>query len=81
MMQLELRIPAPAPKHMPEKAKAVLELLRKKGARGVTWDDVPKGFAIRSRIADLRKAGHLITTIDEKLEGGTIRARYVLLQG
>lgn len=79
MIQLELHIPPPSPKSMPDATAAVLKLLRESGMKGITWDDFPRGFALRSRIADLRKQGYRITTLNERLEGGCIRARYVLL--
>jgi hypothetical protein len=79
MMQLEMHIPAPCPKYMPEATAAVLAMLQEKKHFGVTWDDWPRGFALRSRISDLRKKGYRITTINETLEGGAIRARYILL--
>lgn len=79
-MQLELHIPTPCPKSMPDAEAEVLRKLQTNGMRGVTWDDFPRGFALRSRISDLRKHGYKITTINERLEGGCIRARYVLLE-
>lgn len=79
-MQLDLFIPRPCPKHMPEATQMVLQKLSAAGGRGITWDDFARGFALRSRISDLRKAGHRITTINERLEGGTIRARYVMVK-
>lgn len=71
--------PRPSPRPMPNKAAEVLRKLKERGATGVTWDDFPIGFALRSRIADLRKEGYDIATFKDQLEGGTIRARYVLL--
>lgn len=78
-MQLELHIPTPCPKDMGEACADVLALLQIKGRTGVTWDDFPRGFAIRSRISDLRKEGYKITTLVETLPGACTRARYVLL--
>lgn len=57
----------------------VLEMLEKYKAHGITWDLFPKGKAIRSRIADLRKAGYKIITKMEQLPGGCRRARYFYL--
>lgn len=79
MMQLELHIPIPCPKSMADATADVLKKLKTNGMKGITWDDFPRGFALRSRISDLRKQGYQITTISEHLEGGCIRARYVLL--
>jgi hypothetical protein len=78
-MQLDLYVPKPCGKAMPEATLHVLNKL-KEHPKGITWDNFQTGFALRSRIADLRKAGHSITTINEKLESGCIRARYVLLK-
>lgn len=81
MMQLELFVPKPSPKDMPDAKADVLRALREKGMSGVTWDDFSRGFALRSRIADLRREGYQITTVNERLESGCIRARYILLGG
>ena len=78
-MQLEMHIPEPKPLYMPEATERVLQMLIGAGSKGITWDNFPRGFALRSRIADLRKSGYKITTINERLESGSIRARYVLL--
>jgi hypothetical protein len=78
-MQLELHIPKPCPKEMPEACAEVLDALKLHGGRGITWDNFPRGFALRSRISDLRRDGYKITTINERLESGCTRGRYVLL--
>jgi len=49
------------------------------GKRGVVWDDFPKGFAIRSRMSELRQMGLNIITKIEELPDGCRRARYFLL--
>lgn len=79
MQQLDLHIPQPKPLHMPDKTAEVLHKLEMAGMGGVTWDHFPRGFALRSRISDLRKQGYSITTINERLSGECTRARYVLL--
>jgi len=81
MIQLELYIPPPCPKDMPCAMAMVLRKLQEKGMHGITWDDFARGFALRSRISDLRKQGYQITTLNEYLEGGCLRARYVLIEG
>lgn len=78
-MQLDIHVPKPSGKIMPEATLHVLNKL-KEHPKGITWDHFATGFALRSRISDLRKAGHKITTINERLESGCIRARYVLLK-
>lgn len=76
-----VHIPAPCAKDLPEKTQQTLDKLVEKGRIGVTWDDFASGFALRSRIADLRnKHGYLITTKNERLPGGCVRARYVLIE-
>ena len=47
---------------MNQSTERVLKVLRSKGSKGVTFNDFPRGFAIRSRIADLRSTGYTITT-------------------
>ena len=79
MIQFELHIPTPCPRNMPDATADVLRKLQSHGMKGVTWDDFPRGFALRSRISDLRKHGYQITTLNERLEGNCIRARYILL--
>ena len=56
----------------------VLSKLREKGSQGVTWDDFPRGFALRSRISDMRPRME-IRTLNEHLDSGCIRARYFLI--
>ncbi len=56
----------------------VLSKLREKGSQGVSWDDLPRGFALRSRISELR-LNHNIRTINEPLDSKTTRARYFLV--
>lgn len=72
-------VPKPCPLDMPEATAETLAMLRKKGGAGVTWDDFERGFALRSRISDLRKQGYKINTKGERLSNGSVRARYVLL--
>ncbi len=55
----------------------VLRKLRQKGSRGVTFDDFPAGFALRSRISELR-LNNDIHTITEKTKT-SYRARYFLI--
>jgi len=56
----------------------VLAKLREKGSKGVTWDDFSRGFALRSRISDMRSKME-IRTINESLNNGGYRARYFLI--
>lgn len=84
MEQLDLlsyHIPRPCPRSMPDATANVLQKLKNNGVLGVTWDNFPRGFALRSRISDLRKQGYMIHTDHEHLDGGCIRARYILLGG
>lgn len=64
---------------MPDDTAQVLRKLKDKRSAGITWDDFARGFALRSRISDLRKQGYMIHTDHEHLDGGCIRARYILL--
>lgn len=75
-----VEIPRPCPKDMPEACADVLRKLQENGMRGITWDDFARGFALRSRISDLRKQGYSITTKGERLSNGSVRARYILLE-
>jgi hypothetical protein len=59
----------------------ILAKLRAKKARGVTFEDFPKGFRLAGRIFDLREAGYQIATRKEPLSNGGQYARYVLLGG
>lgn len=55
----------------------VLQKLREKGSKGITFDDFNRGFALRSRISELRHKFN-ITTENEKLNTGSYRKRYFL---
>ena len=57
-----------------------LEMLLRKKAKGISFDDFPRGFRLGARIFDLRQAGHEITTIIEEMSSGTRRARYFLIK-
>lgn len=58
----------------------VLDKLREKGRKGVTFDDFPRGKEVRKRMSELRDLGFLIHTALETLPTGCRRARYVLLK-
>lgn len=59
----------------------VMDALRSKRNQGVTHWDFPNGFALRSRIADLRKMGHKIVTQLESNSGNSGKhARYFLIK-
>lgn len=76
-------VPKASPMPLHTGAEAVLRKLKERGNKGVTWDNFPRGFALRSRISDLRKKGYQIHTENQKLPdlgGGCIRAKYILLQ-
>jgi len=53
----------------------VLSLLKKRGNRGVTIEDFPRGFRLAARIYDLTLLDHNILTVTK-----TPVARYVLLR-
>lgn len=58
----------------------VLDKLREKGRRGVTFDDFPRGKDVRKRMSELRYLGfHLITSFEPISNGGK-RARYFLIK-
>lgn len=56
----------------------VLSKLREKGSEGITFDNFARGFALRSRISELR-LNNDIKTVNEKLDSGCYRARYFLI--
>jgi len=59
----------------------VIDTLKSNKNKGVTHWDFPNGFALRSRIADLRKLGHKISTRLESNTGNSGRhARYFLIK-
>ena len=59
----------------------VLKKLRSSKSKGVTHWDFPSGFALRSRISDLRGSGCEIKTNLEKNQANTGRhARYILIK-
>lgn len=59
----------------------VLDVLRSKRNQGITHWDFHNGFALRSRIADLRKLGHEIITQMESNDGNSGKhARYFLIK-
>ena len=59
----------------------VLTKLRSKKNKGITHWDFPSGFALRSRIADLRASGNDILTRLEKNQATNGRhARYYLIK-
>lgn len=66
---------------MNNSAQKVMDTLRQKRTQGVTHWDFPNGFALRSRIADLRRLGHKIITNMESNTNNTGRhARYFLIK-
>lgn len=61
-------------------AKKVFDKL-KESPKGITHWDFPRGFALRSRISDLRSKGSEIRTMMEKNTNNTgNHARYVLVK-
>lgn len=57
----------------------VIKKLKQKGTQGVTFDDFPRGFAIRSRMSEIR-LNHEIRTIMEDVGNGVKRARYFYIK-
>lgn len=56
----------------------VLELLKKKGNKGISFKDFPTGFRLAARILDLRQTGWDIITQREPMKNGWY-ARYTLM--
>jgi len=68
--------------HLKPGTRAVLELLTVAGPAGITsWDALRECgcFRLAARVAELRAAGHDITTTYETADDGTRYARYVLV--
>ncbi len=65
---------------MNQATEKVISALNRRGAEGITHWDFPNGFALRSRIADLRRAGKKIITKMERNNGNRgNHARYFLI--
>ena len=59
----------------------VFDLLKQRAASGVTHWDFPQGFALRSRISDLRKGGQeILTRLETNHSSAGKHARYILME-
>lgn len=59
----------------------VLDLLKRRTSTGITHWDFPRGFALRSRISDLRKLGNeILTRLEKNNDGHGQHARYILIK-
>ena len=59
----------------------VLSKLKAKKNKGITHWDFPSGFALRSRIADLRSRGYeILTNLEKNADNKGMHARYVLIK-
>ena len=59
----------------------VYDLLKQRAASGVTHWDFPQGFALRSRISDLRKGGQdILTRLESNNSNPGKHARYILIK-
>lgn len=68
-------VPTPKPLERKEHCERVLNKLRAAGEHGISVNDFPTNFALRSRISNLRAEGYLIHT---DMRRGKI-TRYMLL--
>lgn len=57
----------------------VLEMLRRKKRKGITFDDFPKGKHLTKRYTELRQMGYKIESLWETLPSGCRRKRYFLI--
>ena len=66
---------------MKPQTEAVLNLLRSRGAEGVTplqaMHDIGT-MRLAARVAELREEGYIITTMDQRTANGKHVARYIL---
>lgn len=63
----------------PSTAK-VLNKLRQKGRKGITFQDFPIGMEIRKRLCELRVAGYLLSWSWVRQSNGGHHKRWVLLK-
>jgi len=59
----------------------VLSELKRNKNKGITHWDFPSGFALRSRIADLRSRGYqILTNLERNADNKGRHARYFLMK-
>jgi len=59
----------------------VLSKLKRNKNKGITHWDFPSGFALRSRIADLRSRGYqILTNLERNADNKGNHARYFLMK-
>jgi hypothetical protein len=57
----------------------VLNMLRSKGRKGITFSDFPAGFELRKRLKELRDAGYQLTwEWEEQFNGGRHKRTFLL---